>query len=412
MVAGPPHDRSLPTKAGSPMSRPPRRILFISPQPFFQWRGSPIRVGFNMLALSQLGYEVDLLVLPFGEDREIPGVRILRVDNLFGLKNIPIGPSIWKVPFDFRLYRRARQLIREKPYDAIHAVEDAGFIGVFLARKSGAKLVFEKHSDPGSYRKKLLRNFVMWAYGKVEAFTIRHADAVIGTGPGLVEQALRMAPGKPCHHIFDIPSSLTEAEPSRVARIQGELRKNADEVLVTYVGSFAVYQGIELIFSSIPDVVRRVPNARFIIIGGTPDEIRERTEVLRGQGMEASVTFLGKIPPDELPHYLAASDVLLSSRIAGTNTPLKLLDYLKAGRCILATDNEANRQILDDESAYFVQPSIESFGSGVAAVVQDAGLRERLARKGTSLIRETYNFGEFKRRLGQVYRNLAMEPDA
>ena len=389
------------------MSTDRKRILFISPQPYFQWRGSPIRVGFNMLALSELGYDVDLLTLPFGEERETPGVRIIRVSNIFGLKDIPIGPSIWKVPFDAKLWWRARRLIKEQPYDVIHAVEDAGFIGVSLARMSKAKLVFEKHSDPKSYRKGALRNFVMWLYGKVEAFTIRHADAVIGTGPGLVEQAKRIAPDKPAHHIFDIPSSLAEPDPDRVETLRAQLRRKDDEVLITYVGSFAVYQGIELLFGSIPEVVRRAPRARFLIIGGTAEEIHERTEQLRAQQADQAVTFLGKVAPDDLPNYLAASDILLSSRIAGTNTPLKLLDYLKVGRCILATDNEANRQILDEESAFFVQPDEASFSEGLVAVVADAAVRERLASKGKELIRRTYNFEEFKRRLAGVYEALA-----
>ncbi len=392
------------------MTNPGPRVLFISPQPFFQWRGSPIRVSFNLLALSELGYSVDLLTLPFGENRAIPGVRVIRVANSFGLKDIPIGPSAGKVVFDFRLWRRARQLIREEPYQVIHAVEDAGLIAVSLARLSRARLIFEKHSDPGSYRKGRLRNLVMGAYGRAEAYAIRHADAVIATGPGLAAQARAAAPDKPVYHIFDIPSSLADPDPDRVETLRCSLRRQANEVLITYVGSFAVYQGIELLFDSIPGLVRRHPGARFLIIGGTPAEIALRRERLRAEGAEPAVTFLGKLPPDRLPNYLAASDILLSPRVAGTNTPLKLLDYLKAGRCILATDNAANRQILNEESAYFVPPDPASFVAGLSALVQDPARRRRLASRGRDLIRQTYNFSEFKRRLQKVYERLPARP--
>ncbi len=389
------------------MNQKPLRILFISPQPYFQWRGSPIRVGFNMLALSQLGFAVDLLTLPFGEDRETPGVRLIRVKNIFGRKNIPIGPSIWKVFFAFRLYAAARRLIREKPYDVIHAVEDAGVIAVSLARMSKAKFVFEKHSDPGSYKKGALRNFIMWLYGKVEARSIRHADAVIGTGPGLVAQAKRwISPGKAVHHIFDIPSSLTEADPERVKAIRASWCPQGDEVIALYVGSFAVYQGIELLFGAISEVCRRDARVKFVIIGGTPEEIESRRERLREQGCEGAVVFAGKIPPDELPHYLSAADILLSPRISGANSPLKLLDYLKAGRCILATDNEANRQILDESSAYFVKPEVDALGSGLAMLSKNADLRQRLGARGNDLIRELYNYAEYRNRLNKVYNEL------
>jgi len=388
------------------MTAPPKRVLFISPQPFFQWRGSPIRVSFNLLALSELGYEVDLLTLPFGEDYPLPGLRTIRVANVCGRENIPIGPSVWKVVFDAQLWLGARKLIREKPYDVVHAVEDAGIIAVSLARFSRARLIFEKHSDPGSYRGGGLRNLIMGIYGRAEAHAIRHADAVIGTGESLVEQARSIAPDKPIYHIFDIPSSLVEPDPVRVRELRKSLRRRADEILITYVGSFAVYQGIELLFDAIPRIVRREPKARFIIIGGTPEEIEARKRQLRAAGAEGAVSFPGKLPPDLLPDYLAASDLLLSPRLAGTNTPLKLLDYLKAGRCILATDNRANRQILCEESACFVQPDPEDFSAGVCRLISDPEGRERLACRGKELIAGTYNFGEFKRRLKRVYEAL------
>jgi len=383
-----------------------KRILFITPQPWFQWRGSPIRVGFNVHALSELGYDVDLLTLPFGEDRTVPGVRVLRVGNFLGRANIPIGPSVWKIFFDAKLWAQARRLIREKPYDVIHAVEDAGVIAVSLARQSQAKLVFEKHSDPRSYRKGLLRNAVLWAYEKAEAYAIRHADAVIGTGPGLVEQALAVAPDKPVHHIFDIPSSLAEPDPAAVQNWETRLRQHPDETQVTYVGSFAVYQGIELLFDCIPLVLQKAPHVRFVIIGGTPEEIKTRQARLRSVGAENAVTFLGKIPPDELPSALAASDILLSTRIAGTNTPLKLLDYLKVGRAIVATDNEANRQILTDEMAVFAPPEPDAFAQAIAQLAGDKTRRENMGAHGRRVIDSLYNYTEFKRRLQEVYRHL------
>ncbi|MBI3987048.1 MAG: glycosyltransferase family 4 protein [Lentisphaerae bacterium] len=382
------------------------KILLLVPQPFFQWRGSPIRVGFTALALAQLGFEVDLLVLPFGENRDIPGVRVLRVPNLLGLKNMTIGPSFLKAVYDGILFFKAWGLVTRQHYDFIHAVEEAAALGVFLAGRSGARLIYEKHSDPNSYRGGFVRNLVMSLYGRTEKFSARHADAIIGTGPGLVEQARRAAPDKPVHHIFDIPSSLTPVDDGKAAELRRGLRKTPDEVLVTYVGSFAVYQGIELLFHAMALVLARHPAVRFIIIGGTPDEIAERTDWLRRQGMDSRVTFLGKIPPDALPDVLAASDILLSPRISGVNTPLKLLDYFKADRAIVATDNAANRQLLDDTCAVLVPAEPEAFAAGIGRLVQDAALRSRLAAEGRRRIQATYNFEEFKRRLNACYEQL------
>ena len=360
------------------------------------------------MALAQLGYEVDFLTLPIGERREIPGVNIIRVPNIFLARNISIGPSALKAAFDVLLFFKAVALLHTRRYEVVHCVEDTGIIGVAVAWLGNARLVFEKHSDPSSYRNasSTSRNLIVWLYAKVERFTARHADAVIGTGPGLVEQVRAMHTGKPVHHIFDIPSSLVDADPARTHAIQARLKQSSREILATYVGSFASYQGIDLLFEAIPRAVKACPDIRFVIIGGSEHEIRERTAWLRERGAESAVTWAGWIAPDELANWLAASDILLSPRLTGVNTPLKLLDYLKAANAIVATDTPANRLLLDESNALLIAAEPEAFADGICRLAGDPDWRVRLATTGATLIRTRYNFDEFKRCLEKCYAEL------
>jgi len=395
----------------TPSLENPKRVLFIVSQPYYQWRGSPIRVGFDVQALAENGYQVDLLVLPFGEDWPLPGVTVHRVRNLPGCKEIPIGPSLPKLLFDVVLYFRARKMIRQQHYDVLHGVEDAGAVCALLRRRAGARLVFEKHSDPASYRKKGLRNLVMTAYAAAERWIIRRADAVIGTGPGLAAQVRQVAPAKRVYHIPDIPSSLAESTPAGMAQARARMARQPEDVIITYVGSFAVYQGIDLLFATIPEVCRQYPQARFVVIGGSTTEIAERQAALQQAGVAESVLFAGKCPPAELPDWLAASDILLSPRIAGTNTPLKLLDYLKAGRAIVATENAANRQILDDDCARFAAPAPDAYGAAILALAHDKALRETLAAAGQQRLETHYTYRVFRDGLRLVYDELDRAPD-
>ena len=385
------------------------RVLFISPQPFFQWRGSPIRVAFNVQALAELGHEVHLLTLPMGEKKDIPGVRVIRVPNLFRRRDVPIGPSFWKAAFDVLLLLRGLRLGFRHRYDVIHGVEETGAVALFIARCTGGTVIYEKHSDPASHRKGVVVNLVLSLYRRIEALSARNAAAVIGTGPGLAEQARAMGARGPVYCIHDIPSSLCEADPSAVSEIRRRLLGGEGEGrIVLYVGSFAVYQGVDLVFDAIPAVLSARPDVRFVIVGGTADEIRERTRSLAEHGAEGAVQFPGKIPPDELPGYLAAADVLLSPRIAGTNTPLKVLDYLKAGGAIVATDHDAHRQILDETSAVLVPPSAAGVAEGILRLLADDGLRARLRLRARSLYGESYSYDVFKKRLAECYQGLPL----
>ena len=384
-----------------------RRALLIAPQPWFAWRGSPIRVAFDALALTRAGWRVDLLVMPFGEDRPMPGVTLHRSPNPWGIRGLSIGPSAGKALLDVSLFRAAVRLARERRPAVVHGIEEAGAMAAVIARRIGARSIFEKHSDPASYRRGPLRNAVMWAYGRLERWAVRRTDATIGTGPALVEQARAACPGHPVYHIFDIPSSLVEADPARVAEARARLGAREDEVWAIYVGSFAAYQGIELLFESIPRVCRAERRARFAIVGGSPSEIAERQAALAAAGVNEAVRFLGHIPPDDLPQYLAAADLLLSPRIAGRNTPLKLLDYLKAGRAIVATDTEANRLILNEELAELAAPNPEAFAAAIRRLASDPARRAALGERGGRLIRERYNFDEFARRLRACYDDVS-----
>ncbi len=388
------------------MNEKVHRVLFISPQPYFQWRGSPIRVAFDAQALSEAGWQVDLVVMPVGEEHPVAGVTVHRPLNIFGIKKLAIGPSAVKAFLDLFLFCTALKLAFKTRYDVIHGVEEAGAMAVVLGKMRRAKVIFEKHSDPASYKKGFVRNAVMWLYSQVEKFSIRHADAVIGTGPALVEQAKKINPRITAHHIFDIPSSLVEAVPEKIAAARKKLESKPGDRIITYVGSFAVYQGIDLMFDSIPPVVQARPEARFVIIGGTEQEIAERKAWLAERKSDHAVLFPGKIPPDELPNYLSASDILMSPRTSGTNTPLKLLDYLKAGRAIVACDIPANRLIVDDETALLVPADPDSFAKGIIKLLDNDPLRARLAGSGRRLVDETYNFRVFSERLKSCYEEL------
>ena len=116
--------------------------------------------------------------------------------------------------------------------------------------------------------------------------------------------------------------------------------------------------------------------------------------------------FIGSVDPDALPAYLRASDVLMTTRISGRNSPLKVLDYLKAGRCILATDIAANRQILDEHHAWMSPAEPKAFAEAIVRLAEDPNLREELAANGRDLLNTRYHYGYFRESIRKVYERI------
>ena len=68
----------------------------------------------------------------------------------------------------------------------------------------------------------------------------------------------------------------------------------------------------------------------------------------------ATVVFTGQQPAREIPGFVRPRDVLVSPRIRGTNTPLKIYSYLRSGKPIVATNLLTHTQVLTPEVARLV----------------------------------------------------------
>src|SRR6266508_556213 len=109
------------------------KILMISPQPFFEPRGTPISVYQRLEALSALGHEIDLLTYHVGKNVDFPNVKIHRVRKIKIIQNVRVGPSRAKILLDFLVFFKAIQMLLLKRYDVIHSHEEAAFFSMFLA---------------------------------------------------------------------------------------------------------------------------------------------------------------------------------------------------------------------------------------------------------------------------------------
>src|SRR5207248_10815360 len=108
-----------------------------------------------------------------------------------------------------------------------------------------------------------------------------------------------------------------------------------------------------------------------VLAGGQPDQIEAARGRAAEKGIAAVTLFAGQRPAEEIPAFLDAADVLVSPRSLGTNTPLKIYQYLRAGRPIVATRLLTHTQVLDDAIAFLTAPTAEGFGAGILAAIGD-----------------------------------------
>jgi glycosyltransferase involved in cell wall biosynthesis len=376
-----------------------RRILMIAPQPFFEPRGTPFSVFWRLKALSGLGYEVDLLTYPFGRDVAIPGLRIVRISSIRFIRQIPVGPSWSKVLLDIFLFVKAIRLLRQGRYDLLHTHEEASFFGVLLAKLFSIRHLYDMHS---SLPQQLL-NFeftrfrpLIRLFEWLENRAISLSDAIISICPAL-EQHVNQLNGHGRHVMIENMAS--EEDSSTVSEEDVRKFETAHSLggknIVLYAGSFEAYQGIQLLIASAAFVLEKRKDVIFLLMGGKPHQVQYYQNQVNELRLAANFRFIGIRPPAEVPLAVRLARVLVSPRINGTNTPLKIYSYLRSGKPIVATNTFTHTQVLNEDTAVLVDAKPEALAKGILSVLDDPSLADRLAASARELFNSRYSYQQF-----------------
>jgi glycosyltransferase involved in cell wall biosynthesis len=107
-----------------------------------------------------------------------------------------------------------------------------------------------------------------------------------------------------------------------------------------------------------------------------------------------------------LPGLLSQADVLVSPRLKGLNTPMKIYSYLDSGTAVLATRLRTHTQVLDDRTAFLVDAAPEPLGAGLATLLSDGPLRQRLAAHAKEYVQEEFTPEAARRKLATFYDQM------
>jgi glycosyltransferase involved in cell wall biosynthesis len=381
------------------------RILMLAPQPFFRARGTPFSVLQRVKGLTSLGHTVELVTYPFGEEVEIPGLVIHRAAAVPGIRDVKVGPSVSKLILDVPLFATAVRLARTGRFDLLHAHEEAAIMAGWISRRYGIPHLYDMHSSLpeqfANFERYNLRMIVGF-FRQLERYTLDRADLLITVCPELEEHARREGFPRP-HVMIENTLEVTgeRATDSEIAALRSELGLGLKR-LVVYTGTLEAYQGLELLMAAAPEVVRAIPESHFLIVGGTPEQVAELMKVAEAGEVGSHVTALPAVRPEHVPTYHQLAEVLVTCRIRGINTPLKLYQYLRAGRPIVATSIRSHTQVLDDRTAELVPANAAGIAAGIVRVLRDTARSESLAEAAARAAAERFSAEAYMTRLRWV----------
>lgn len=384
------------------------RALVIAPQPFFTPRGTPFSVYYRSLVTAELGVQIDLLTYGEGDDVDIPGVRIVRIPRFGMLGPVKVGPSLLKLFLDVFMVMWTLGLLLRRRYQFVHAHEEAVFWCRFFKPLFRFKLIYDMHSSLPQQ----LTNFqfttssmLISLFRRLERSCLRNADAVITICPDLRDYAL--AEGvEPQRHIMIENSIFDDVRLKRQLHHADThaVHLNGDSAgsTVVYAGTFEPYQGVDLLVRAFAKVVKVKPDARLVLAGGSPPQVQEMRALADGLGLNGKCYLTGRVSKQEAQRFTAAADVLVSPRIKGTNTPLKLYEQLASGKPLVATRIWSHQQVLDEDTCIMVDPDPESFAVGIITALEDHQLRECVAARAQSIYQQRYSRAAYEEKMHRL----------
>lgn len=295
------------------------------------------------------------------------------LENPFAISWLLAHPRLKRNDFAWAAVHRARKLGAELLYTWTGQSAVFGLL-------AGLPVAYEVHDLPlGKLGPIWFRAFVRLR-GRKRLLPITRAlleKLEAAYGP-LAAQAVIAPNGVDLEQYADLPDAPT------ARRALGLVERTT----VLCAGHLYAGRGVDLFLG----LAARFPQASFIWVGGRPEDVQACRARAVADGLQ-NVTFTGFIPQRRLPSYQAAADILLmpyARSIAGSSggnsaeicSPMKMFDYLAAGRSILSSDLPVIHEVLNERSAEFAEPEdLHSWYAALARLLEDEPLRRGLGEQ-------------------------------
>ncbi len=251
-----------------------------------------------------------------------------------------------------------------------------------------------------------------------ESYVWQHADGYVAITRGLAESlTARFGPRARLAVVPDgtrvtrqQPHPGTMAHPSTLAPAGTPAPGTPAPCTIAYAGHLYAWKGVDVLL----EAIARLPEVRGLIVGGhgqEPDLARLRA-LAKELRIEDRVTFTGYLPPSAVASQLARADIVAlpnpASAISTHSTsPLKLFEYMAAGKAIVASRLPSLGEVLTDEvNALLVTPGdADALAGGIRRLVNDPALRARLGGAARDAVAE-YSWDRRAERLEILFNDV------
>jgi len=339
--------------------------------------GQAVHIRELLAALRARGHRVEEWALSRGEQGAMgseggAGGRLLARAPRWTYE---IGEHLYGPLVAARLARAGKACGAELLYER-HALGNTA--GLRAARRLGIPLLLEVNSPLARERAEHeTLVFRRWAE-RSERSVLQRADRVLCVTRALADIVL--AAGVPRPRVAVVRNGVD------LARYPAPQPRGGDEVVIGFTGFFRPWHRIEDLVDALAG--GRLPTtARLLLVGDGPSRAAlERRAAERGVAPRVRIT--GAVEHEAVPALVASMDICVQPAATPWASPLKLPEYMAAGRAVVAPDQENLRETLTHgrDALLFDPARPDALVEAVAQLCADRALRERLGREARATV--------------------------
>jgi len=313
----------------------------------------------------------------------------------FGLLATLAPPGIYDVlelGYNLVGFRKLARAIKSFRPDFIYERYAANTVaGVWASQKFGIPLLLEVNSPLAEEKRRLGTVRFHGLCRRLESYTLRHATCVL-TVTGVLQQIVAAQENMPLEQILVVQNGV-RPQAFRCPPGARHARRRAlaleERIVIGAIGFFREWHGIDLLLRCVarsPLLRERVK----VLLVGKGQALSSLKSLASELGIKDQVLFTGAVPHDQIPSYLAAIDVALMPRAVEYASPLKLFEYMAAGKAIVAPRQENLLEVLteDVDALCFTPEDVESLETALVQTVIDGALRSKLGEQARRTIDE------------------------
>lgn len=299
--------------------------------------------------------------------------------------------------------RREKALLAaERPDVLLVRSQGLGISCVRVARQLGLPLVLEVNAPADETSTYLSHQYHHWKRLRQWAgrYKLQRADALFVVSGALKAYYLERH-GLPAEKIFVVPNGADTDTFRPDTPPDAEFPRDPARPRIGYVGSFQAWHALDLLGKVIDQVGRERPQSRFLMVGAGEGVERLRAETALPP---ERLAFTGRVEHARVPGLVASLDIGLLAEAAYYQCPLKVVEWMAAGKAIVAPGYPPLHELIEDgkEGLLFPPGDFEAMSRALLRLVDDRELRERLGRAAAERAHASLSWRDNARRVAEA----------